>query len=333
MSALISTDDVPDKERHDYWRHMMRETFALDYGYPWGRLDGFRARCSLAELGAVGTACLSFAGGPEAGAGECRRTRKLIRQEDVDAYVIKFLLAGAHFVIAQDGRASCLRPGDFGISDLTRPAFAGGAGRVRTLALTVPRALLPLPPDQVAEVTGVRLSGQKGPGALVSALVRRVAREIDAYGPAEAVRISSAVLDLVAATLAGRLQTQAALPPDVRRSTLLRRVYAYIDEHLGDPALSPGTIAAAHHVSVRYLHKLFEGEEHTVAEWIKRRRLDRCRRDLSDPALAARPVRAIAARWGFADGTHFNRVFRASHGTPPGEYRLLRLGAERPPVE
>ena len=60
-------------------------------------------------------------------------------------------------------------------------------------------------------------------------------------------------------------------------------------------------IAAAHHISLRSLHQLFHDEGLTVAGWIRQRRLECCRRDLSDPALAARPVAAIAARWGFLE--------------------------------
>ena len=92
---------------------------------------------------------------------------------------------------------------------------------------------------------------------------------------------------------------------------------------LADPGLSPDMVATAHHVSPRYLYKLFEGEETGVAGWIRERRLERCRRDLLDPALSELPVSAIAFRWGFADAAHFTRVFRTAYGHPPGEYRRL----------
>ena len=59
----------------------------------------------------------------------------------------------------------------------------------------------------------------------------------------------------------------------------------------------------------------------TVAGWIRSRRLERCRRDLADPSLAARPVAAIAARWGFSSAADFSRAFRTAHGVPPAEYR------------
>ncbi|HTZ22607.1 MAG TPA: helix-turn-helix domain-containing protein, partial [Streptosporangiaceae bacterium] len=99
-------------------------------------------------------------------------------------------------------------------------------------------------------------------------------------------------------------------------------VQAFIHRHLGDPGLSPAMIAAAHHMSVRSLHQLFHDEGLTVASWIRGRRLECCRRDLSDPALASRPVAAIAARWGFSSPGDFSRTFRAVHGLPPAEYRM-----------
>jgi AraC-like DNA-binding protein len=74
--------------------------------------------------------------------------------------------------------------------------------------------------------------------------------------------------------------------------------------------------------AVRSLQQLFHDEGLTVAGWIRRRRLERCRRDLTDPALASQPVAAIAARWGFSSAGDFSRAFRAVHGLPPAEYRM-----------
>ncbi|HEU5157414.1 MAG TPA: helix-turn-helix domain-containing protein [Streptosporangiaceae bacterium] len=334
MGVRFSTDDVPERERYDYWRYMHRETFAIDYRFPYGRHDWFRGRCVSADLGAVRAAVISAAGGASASAGQAHRGRGAATDAgtNTDAYDIKFSIACERFVVEQDGRQAELRPGDFAITDLTRTSTATGVGRLpkRVVSLIVPRTLLPLPPREVARLTAVRVSGRDGAGELASTLLRRVVRDLDAYGPAEAARVSTALLDLITAALAGRLDLPAAPPPDARRAALLRRVYAFVDRHLDDPGLSPATIAAAHHISVRQLHKLFEAESHTAAEWIRRRRLDRCMRDLADPALAARSVGAIAARWGFADQSGFYRLFRRVHGAPPGEYRQRSLAGSLP---
>ena len=47
---------------------------------------------------------------------------------------------------------------------------------------------------------------------------------------------------------------------------------AFIQQHLDDPGLSPAEIAAAHHISLRLLHKLFQEQGETVAGWIRARR-------------------------------------------------------------
>ncbi|MFG1952873.1 helix-turn-helix domain-containing protein [Micromonospora sp. NPDC048830] len=111
--------------------------------------------------------------------------------------------------------------------------------------------------------------------------------------------------------------------------TLVTQVRDFIDRHLGDPDLSPQAVADAHHVALRTLHRLFADEEETVAGTI-RRRLERCRRDLTDPLLADRPVQAIAARWGFRDKAHFSRAFRAAYGTSPRAYREGRRAGTGP---
>ncbi|MEH0827532.1 MULTISPECIES: helix-turn-helix transcriptional regulator [unclassified Micromonospora] len=72
------------------------------------------------------------------------------------------------------------------------------------------------------------------------------------------------------------------------------------------------------------MHRLFEAEETTVASYVRDLRLQRCRRDLADPAQAHRPIQAVAARWGFADKAVFSRAFRAAYGESPQGYRAAR---------
>lgn len=105
------------------------------------------------------------------------------------------------------------------------------------------------------------------------------------------------------------------------RQALLAQIYAFIQKNLGDTNLTLNAIAAAHHISLRYLHKLFQREGHTVAGWIRGLRLEQCRCDLTDPHLAARPINAIAARWGFTSLSHFSQAFRNAYGLSPRQYR------------
>lgn len=102
---------------------------------------------------------------------------------------------------------------------------------------------------------------------------------------------------------------------------LLLRIHAFIRRHLADPDLSPEVIAAAHNISLRSLHRLFRAQNTTVGGWVRAQRLDRCRRDLTDPALRDQPIRDIAARWALTEAAHFTRAFHAAYGINPKDYR------------
>jgi len=148
-------------------------------------------------------------------------------------------------------------------------------------------------------------------------------RRLDDEDVAGNLRLSIALVDLIAAALAVRTGQTQALPPETRRRAGLLQVKAFIRQRLADPRLSVADIAAAHHLSVRSLQRLFAAEGETAGGWARRQRLERCRRDLLDPALRDRPAAAIGARWGFIDATHFGRAFRARYGMPPAEFREM----------
>jgi AraC family transcriptional activator of tynA and feaB len=90
--------------------------------------------------------------------------------------------------------------------------------------------------------------------------------------------------------------------------------------------LSPGRTAARLGISVRLVHQLFAGRDHTYTATLRRHRLEQARRDLADPARAALRIIDIAADNGFADVTHFHRVFRAAYGCTPAELRRGQAG-------
>ncbi|MCF2533674.1 helix-turn-helix domain-containing protein [Yinghuangia soli] len=135
-------------------------------------------------------------------------------------------------------------------------------------------------------------------------------------------------MDLAVATLADRIGGLRTLPAETRAAVLRARVDAFIDANLGDPHLNPAAIAAHHHISLRSLHQLFHGEPETVAATIRRRRLERCRDDLVDPAMRHHGVGEISARWGFRHPADFSRAMRKMYGTPPTEIRAQALGSD-----
>jgi AraC-like DNA-binding protein len=81
---------------------------------------------------------------------------------------------------------------------------------------------------------------------------------------------------------------------------------------------APAVIASAHAVSIRTVHRVFSATGQTVGEVVRLRRLARARDDLTS---GARPISAIAHRWGFYDTSHFSRTFKARYGSSPADYR------------
>jgi len=254
---------------------------------------------------------------------QSNRTARLIRQSDPEHYHCGINLCG-HVQMTQDRRSAALRPGDLTLFDTSRPFRCTthyGDGLGFGLLLAFPRGLLPLPDNKVKDLIMARFSVRSGIGRLLTTYLSQLITNPGQYRPGDATRLGSISLDLLAAMLAHELDM--TVPAETRRQALLARIHAFIDQHLGDPSLTPQAIAAAHHVSTRYLHKLFHDQGRTVAGWVRQRRLDRARRDLADPQAASTPIHGIAARWGFADAAHFSRAFRAAYGLPPRDYRRL----------
>jgi AraC-like DNA-binding protein len=318
MSALIRTDEVPAADRLEFVRQMTattwvpmecRSDFHADY---WGE---FRA----SGLGPMQVVVLDIM--PIT----VRRTPESISQADPDMLKIFLVCEGGSSVVDQDGQQARLSAAEFAFYDTRRPyEVACGVDRdrpTRVMTFMFPPSLLPLSRGQIRRLTATRIPASAGVGDLTSQFLLQLARNVDHYSPAEAARLSTAALEVLATRLAHELDAREWSTPEARRHALLTTVQAFVQQHLGDAWLSPATIAAAHHISLRSLHQLFHDEGLTVAGWIRQRRLERCRRDLSDPALAGRPVAAIAARWGFSSAADFSRAFRAVHGMPPAEYR------------
>ena len=216
--------------------------------------------------------------------------------------------------------------------DSSRPfhiVLDGPADRCSTILVRVPHSLLSLHPGAARRLTGVCLCARRGVGALLSQHLIALPRHTDSYQLDDATRLGTITIDLLVAVLAHQLD-RAPDPSNAINERLLARIDAFIDENLGDPDLSPQTIASAHHVSTRSLHRIFRVRELTVAELVRIRRLDRCRHDLVDPLLRDEQINAIAMRWGLPSQSHFSRIFRAAYGMSPQEYRHEYAGGRQP---
>ncbi|WP_226532354.1 AraC-like ligand-binding domain-containing protein [Microbacterium paraoxydans] len=246
------------------------------------------------------------------------RTPELIARGDRSYFKVSLMLAGTGLLI-QDDREAVLQAGDLAVYDTDRPYSLVFDEDFRTMVVMFPKHLISLPADMVGQLTAVRISGHEGLGGMVVPYLTQLAGNLDQLAGTTGARLAHSGLDLVTTVFTRELGLDQ-VSADPHRA-LVQRIRAHIDRNLASTDLGPASIAAAHFISTRHLHGLFQEQGVTVSTWIRTRRLEQCRRDLLDPMLADRPVAAIAARWGFVDAAHFSRAFKSTFGVSPSEYR------------
>lgn len=316
-SQIIDTTTLPEVDRFDLWRQLVDENSPAHLSSP---ARDFVAWAQAIDLGGLRVTRFRY---PEL---RMQRTAKLIRQGDPDMFQVAQVISGAS-TIRQQRRESATKGPRLTFIDNSQPYDAfhrppDGEETSHTIVLDIPRATLPLPPAKITQLLACNIPSDTGMGALLGQFLRRIAEHPQEYGPEDGDRLGAVALDLTAATLAHQFDMTRALPAGVQQTAMRARVVAFIDRHLGDSDLTPHAIAAAHHISLRSLHRLFEGDDVTVAELIRTKRLEKCRRDLTRPLMAHQPTSVIAARWGFADKSHFSRLFRSQYGSAPQAYRM-----------
>ncbi|MFF7391187.1 helix-turn-helix domain-containing protein [Streptomyces scabiei] len=91
------------------------------------------------------------------------------------------------------------------------------------------------------------------------------------------------------------------------------------DARLTDADLSPATIAAHLHVSVRTLQRAFASLDESFSAYIRRRRLEAAAAALTAPGSRITGSEA-AARWHFTDSSHFIRAFKKQYQVTPAQF-------------
>ncbi|MFC4942920.1 helix-turn-helix domain-containing protein [Pseudonocardia sp. GCM10023141] len=318
MPLLVDTSTVPAPDRFDYWAGAHgRVLHPLRLERP-GR-EPFTGRIRAHRVGPVTVFRI------EGDASTIERTARLVAQQDPEELQVTHLVRG-RFRIEQGGRTAFVDAGDLSGYETSHPYRVESAGPFELLLFALPRALLGARAEAICARTAITVSGRSGPAAVAGPFLRSIADRIeDGSLDANAAGLGDCVADMTRMVFS----PDRVSSPDLDRpgDALFVQVKAYIEGHIADPALTPRSLAAAHFVSPRLLHRTFAERGHTVAGWIRTRRLDAVARDLADPMLAPCSIRALAVARGFTDAPHFNRLFRQVHGCTPGAYRAALTGS------
>ncbi|MEB3371947.1 AraC-like ligand-binding domain-containing protein [Saccharopolyspora mangrovi] len=247
---------------------------------------------------------------------QVRRTPRLIGSGDRDLVKVTMLTEGRGEV-EQDGRRCVLTPGDLVNYDTDRPYQLNFPAPYDITVVAVPKWLLGGHVDTLATRSAIAVPTSRGVQRVVGGFFRTMT---DVLGEDTGGFSGDAGRHLTDALVSMVISELAELRPEPGED-LADRVLAHCLARLDDPGLTVESVARAHHVSVRQLHKLFAERPMTLSAWIRRQRLQRIRRDLADPALADRTAAAIAARWGVLDATHLSRALKAEFGLTAMEIR------------
>ena len=308
----FSTAELPPHRRLDFWNDLTGSAFTPLVTDPVDR-RAFVGRLTRTQIGQIRVA--------EARSEPAivRHSRQHVARAREALFMFCLQLDGVS-VNRQQGRESILRYGDFHLLDSSRPYEVCFEQPNRMLVLSIPQPELQRRMPNPDSVVGITMSGRSGVAGLLSSLLcnfwqQRRGGDETLLSP----RFSEAILDLIASAYAG---INAAAPEGASISIARReQVRTYIESHLHDPALTPGGVAAAVHLSPRRLHQLFEAGGETVGAYILRRRLEECARAMSDAAQRSRTVTEIAFLHGFNNASHFGRVFRERYNSTPSDFR------------
>lgn len=169
-----------------------------------------------------------------------------------------------------------------------------------------------------------RIPTINGMGIISFDLLYSIAAHLDELNPEDLGQMEAALTGMLIAGLAHH--GDAGEEADAEHSTSvqlghLRRVCRTIEARLADPEISVGEIARTENLSARYVQKLFAVGVTTFGEYVKKRRLDRCRNDLANHSLTHVTISELCFRWGFNDAANFSRAFNLEFGITPKAYR------------
>ena len=144
-----------------------------------------------------------------------------------------------------------------------------------------------------------------------AAWASRIHTEIHARDNVSTLAIDGAMMLMMAEMARARIDAASTRP------RWLRRVEEAIEASIASPPSVEelAAIAGVHPTHLLRTFRRYQGA--TISNFVRQRRIQRARTEV---AQAKRPLAMIALEAGFADQSHFTRVFKQTFGETPGQY-------------
>ena len=322
-SGDVSCDlrDVETASFTEGWREVLARTYTFGFSVHATPVPGesFSARTTRWQLGSLALVQTAH------DRGDGRRGPAEIAAGDPDLVGLLYMRRGT-IGLDFEGEPVALHAGELVMWDSARHGGFRTFGRVDNQTLVVPRERLATAAPGYEAMYGQSFRADHPAARLMGSFLGSLMPIVGSLDGAARDAVADAALDIARAVVETRDDPQ----PRQQTATRLMAVRLYIDANLGNPGLSPATIAKANAISLRSLHRLFEHTDDSVSALIRERRLSRCRADLLRGM--DEPVTAIAYRWGFRNMSFFSRVFRERYGVSARELQLAARAAAAPQI-
>jgi AraC-like DNA-binding protein len=312
VTLFVDARQIPLSDRAEAITEVVSENLvALDIAFPEGH--PVMASGTINELGDLKNFSV------ESNALAVERTAAQAR-DDLRPSVFLGVQRSGTSILVQHGREALLRPGELALWSTTAPYTLSDPDGIRHHFFRIPIDRLALPRDLITQVCAVTLRPEHPVADLTATYFHRLATRLEVFDRPDRQAMTQPSIELVRALITTHLDA-SELARDAMHATLQLRIMEYLRAHLHESDLNSTRVASEHHISVRQLYKVLAGADVTMGDWIRAERLDGCRRDMAQTSMHSIPIASLARRWGFPDPSSFARMFRATYGLSPREWR------------
>lgn len=242
------------------------------------------------------------------------RAKPRIAADPIDS-LLAVLVADGILAVSQGDRTVSLIRGQIGFLRGGEEFSVSASQSARMVVAFVPFALIPADAARVSLMTSrilVNTALTKALAAMIAHLGAGLAYE---SGEVRTFALN-AFVEMLRATIHSvtkPVEARDQLEQDVRR-----QIRDHIEQNLSNPRLGPASIARALAVSVRYVHRLQESEQHTLATNIRNRRVLKIGHGLTNTLT---PFSKLVHQSGFRSLETARRAFSRYFGETPQRYR------------
>lgn len=289
------------------WKHTINETyFDLDVSFRQpNKFSGFLQHAKLLEIGVSHY---------HANTVHYNRGRQSSGYID-DSILITFPMTG-DVRFTQKGRQLTSKPGQFFIELSSLPYEFYHLHEASLYVIKVPLSLLMPQMGTIERQFARSLTIDEGAGRLLVFQIRQILELIQQHRLAalEVKILEQQLLNLIVLTLIAPKEVMMSTSSSIQ-SVHLKRIEHYVSLNLASSDLNPKTVAAACHISARYLHKLFSDLPYTFSDWVKELRLKQANHILKTKSYVT--ISEVAHRVGYDDQGYFSRIYKQHFGYSP----------------